>query len=300
MTIIRETDINTIIQAHRVVAINGITLSLVNPVFEVMLEDKKRILKIVPKHNVSSLIQPTMATLQSHQALGEATRSSRSTITIPPILSITEWPDCFSLLMPYLPLIPDDFTTDFATLVNATQTFHRVATPLSDNIANLPWHSFSPEFSNALKQRDNWNKVSTFLETYQPADKHTPVMCHNDLHPGNVYRYKSNVCLLDMGEVAIASPLNDLGILLANYIVHDNMSSQSITLAIKKLLEVYNIEPTDTSIQDCLLYAIRKLYIIEAYFCYISINYGKDTKTTIASLHKRQIATRRSLEVIYA
>lgn len=291
-------ELESIFNIHRQQPLSWQSMSSVNPVIHTRYKNDEFIIKVIPKVNIASTVQTSYKSLTTHRSWADALKQSNTSLIMPEILEIQEWDEYFSILLPYLNLTSLSPNIDVSRLVHAAKTFH-TNTHSHAGIFDLPWNCFSPAFQAALKRSGRWDAILFFLGSYQPDDHMNNVVCHNDLHSGNVFENDNTICIVDLCESALASPLNDLGILLVNYTRMEDMKADNILRHTEGLLSMYDLEPTPSAICDVLLYGIRKLFIIEGYYTYCALTYGHKNSKLLRRLRHQQDSLISSLEFTY-
>ena len=110
--------------------------------------------------------------------------------------------------------------------------------------------------------------------------------CHNDIHDGNIFMNGRKVIFLDVDDICMSHPFNDIGMIVANFI-DSSMTLRYIERAIHELLKGYGEYPTTNNFRMIIVFAIRKLYFTESYFLHVQTT--KEIKgDLILEMRKRQ------------
>jgi aminoglycoside phosphotransferase (APT) family kinase protein len=152
--------------------------------------------------------------------------------------------------------------------------FARAIRELHDRTASLPFRNAVPALPSDVltaTMRDELLAVGREQEVVAslnaPAGRsQTTVICHNDLHPANVFRVEKDerLVILDLGEICRASPLLDLGIVVANYLP----PSADVEEAANAVLDGYGWRASDRdrAVEEIAWHSRRKLLLIEGYW----------------------------------
>lgn len=253
-------------------------LSDFNYVFKVSSGNLRYIVKFYSFYNPISLIRINRQYTETVIELSEKVNKTAKYVKIPRYISILQ-----TNIGTFFLMKEEKFAQASASNINlhklgkALKEFHSgLNSTKNTGMIILPWNHFSPEFRNAFEEHNRWDVVQDFLYTYFPGKKYfyTPnmVINHNDIHAGNIYYSNSKYLFLDLNEMCLATPLNDIGIIVANYVIDPEISLSKLDNKLKILLKGYcNKEEINTYVKQkkvILVFALRKLFLIEGYFLY--------------------------------
>jgi aminoglycoside phosphotransferase family enzyme len=139
-----------------------------------------------------------------------------------------------------------------------------------------------------LKEHKRWDEIKKFLYKYfKNVNYGKIVACHNDIHAGNVYFLKNNIIFLDIEDISKESYFHDLGTIFVNF-ADFNCNTLGLEDAAIELLKGYNKEINEENIRNIVLFGLRRLYFVEAYFLYIDLMLNNKNIEFIKNLRENQ------------
>ena len=220
------------------------SLSEFNSVHKVLFKNREYIVKLSSYNNPISLIR--VSDLYADYVLKFASRINRSTSTVlmvPDYLTSTTTDYGLIFLMhknQVSPLPPSD--VNLYRLGMAVGKFHKASLNIKEKgMITLPWNHFSPEFKIVLEKAGRLQEIKQFLFRHVPSKQYLYgdqlLVNHNDIHAGNIFLSDARYLFLDLNEMCLAHPFNDLGICVANYIINPQIQYVDFN---DKMLEFLN------------------------------------------------------------
>jgi hypothetical protein len=268
-------------------------------VYGVKASKHEYIAKFATYHNPTSLVRLNAGLVDSMLKLSERCERAKRLVKIPQFSAAccTNVGAFFLMSKEPLECFHPNGSEEMAAFGRAIRDFHDLGNEgiSKQGLTHLPWNCFTPEMRAGLEKHGRWHVVEKFLNRYSAwfelTLKSPLVVSHNDLHPGNVFKVKGKYLFLDLNDLCVASPLNDLGNVVANYIVGISESSEEFDEFFSWLLKGYYYDRSRLSHDEnvaILTFALRKLYLIEAYFTYSMLANRNRSKWPVAVIHEHQ------------
>lgn len=249
---------------------------------------KNYIIKLVERINIATKIVHDKRQVQSVILASRSINSKKiiKTIKIIDIVLRNDY-SIFLIEEENIKEIVIDSDETFKKLGRAVSVFHSACSSIE--FSRLHWNNFPAHLIKMLKKCNRWSEIKKFLyNNFKDKNHGKVVVCHNDIHAGNIYFSNNNkVIFLDIDDMCKEYYYHDLGMIIANF-TNSSYSPSELNGAIEKLLIGYNVETSDKNIKNTLLFAIRKLYFVEAYFLYSNLFLNTRDFEFIKELRKRQ------------
>lgn len=252
--------------------------------FDVIADGGRYVIKLVERKNIVSKIIHDERHIKCIVKVSKEINDNNKNIKTIYIVDFLCYGDCSLLLTKKekISKIKIKATSGFKLLGEAILSFHLSCAKIQ--LQKSRWNNFPSHFISTLHKHGRWKEIERFLvENKKYINLKIPVVCHNDIHKGNVYLSKKNIIFLDIDDICMDSHFNDLGMAIANF-TNSTYSKRKLLEAIKFLLIGYCEEISRNSILNVLLFTLRKLYFTEAYFLYSQ----KENAKFIGELRKRQ------------
>lgn len=255
--------------------------------FFVCADDTKYVVKLLHRFNYVSILDHNRSHVQNIVAVSNSVNDKNIIKTVD-IVDIVYGDDYSILLLKVenLKVFQINSINDFYDLGFAVRTFHDCCKNLY--VQELPWDNFPRHFISVLQKNSRWSIISDFIEDnkayIQKVDD--KVVCHNDIHEGNLFLSDNKMLFLDIDDICQTSYFNDLGIIIANYI-NTSYSHDELIYSIDILLKGYRKPKTKKAVITTLIFSLRKLYFTEAYYLFAEEN-GINNNGIICDLRKKQ------------
>jgi hypothetical protein len=293
------------------------SLSGVNAVHRVRAGSERYVAKLIPLHNTVSFARTDVGTIRAIARMSSRIAASTAEVRVPRVVKVRSTAEGTFVLMVEEPLHPCAIVgrSSLIELGRAIRAFHDGAGRGPHSfLEGRPWNCLTPEFERALYRHERFEDCerhlakTSFVET---RDMNLgSVVCHNDLHAGNVWRSERTLFFLDLDESCIASPLNDIGVALANFGFESERTEPAqpdrVLEAIDHLVEGYDLRgvilgamASDARRHAILAYALRKLHLIEAHLLYVEdLGFGSpEDSSTLSRLPSRQTLVAQALGI---
>lgn len=272
------------------------SLSEFNEVYRVFYNNKKYIVKHTAFYNPISLIRANKQFAESIYRVTKQTHNHTKRLALPEYLryEVNDFGVFYLMHETQLKRLPPE-EADLVMLGEALSEFHISFTNNDSGMIILPWNHFSPEFRAIFVENKRWDVVSSFLKNYYPGNEYFSnnlIVNHNDIHAGNIFLSNSRYMFLDLNEISLADPLNDLGIIVANYIINPTIEGDELDNKLSLLLSGYyrsqKMTVSTKQRQMIYIFALRKLFLIEGYFLYSGYKRNNYNTTFIQWLRDSQ------------